>query len=38
MIMLLADEQPVFVHASPQLQLRAEAGANDASYRLARAA
>jgi predicted RNA polymerase sigma factor len=38
MVSLLADEQPVFVLASPQLQSRPGPSANDASYRLAAAA
>lgn len=36
MVALLAHEQPFFVPAAPQLQLRAGACANDASYRVAR--
>jgi len=40
MVTLLAGEQPVSVHDAPRLslRLRAGAGANDASYRLALAA
>jgi RNA polymerase sigma-70 factor (ECF subfamily) len=35
MVSLLAEEQPVSVHASAQPRMRAGASANDASYRLA---
>jgi RNA polymerase sigma factor (sigma-70 family) len=38
MLMLLGEEQPVSVHASPLLRMRAGVGANDASYCLALAA
>jgi RNA polymerase sigma-70 factor (ECF subfamily) len=34
-VSLLAEEQPVSVHASAQLRMRAATSANDASYRLA---
>jgi hypothetical protein len=38
MLTLLSEEQPVSVHESPRLQIRAGACANDASYTLALAA
>lgn len=38
MVALLAEEQPVFVHASPQLRVNAGTCANDPSYWLALAA